>query len=47
MFGKQISDLMIKPGKSDVFDSPKNYGLDYEDVTFKAEDGCNTFRLVN
>ncbi len=39
MFGKQISDLMIKPGKSEVFDSPKNYGLDYEDVTFKADDG--------
>lgn len=39
MFGKQISDLMIKPGKSPVFDKPENYGLNYEDVTFKTEDG--------
>lgn len=30
MFGKAISDLMIKPGKSPVFDRPENYGLDYE-----------------
>lgn len=39
MFGKAISDLMIKPGKSPVFETPKKYGLDYEDVTFKTEDG--------
>lgn len=41
MFGKQISDLLIKPGKSPVFDDPKEYGLDYEDVTFKTSDGVN------
>ena len=39
MIGKAISDLMIKPGKSPVFDSPENYGLDYENVSFKAKDG--------
>ncbi len=39
MFGKQISDLMIKPGKSPVFETPNKYGLAYEDVTFKASDG--------
>lgn len=39
MFGKQISDLMIKPGKSPVFERPDKYGLDYEDVTFKTSDG--------
>ena len=39
MFGKAISDLMIKPGKSPVFDNPENYGLDYENVSFKAKDG--------
>ncbi len=39
MFGKAISDLMIKPGKSPVFETPDKYGLNYEDVTFKANDG--------
>ncbi len=39
MFGKQISDLMIKPGKSPVFETPDQYGLDYEDVTFQTSDG--------
>lgn len=39
MFGKQISNLMIKPGKSPVFETPEKYGLDYEDVTFKTADG--------
>ena len=39
MFGKQISDLMIKPGKSPVFETPDVYNLDYEDVTFKTSDG--------
>lgn len=39
MFGKMISDMMVKPGKSPVFDNPKKYNLDYEDVTFKASDG--------
>ena len=39
MFGKQISDLMIKPGKSPVFETPEAYGLVYEDVAFKTSDG--------
>ena len=39
MFGKSISDLMIKPGKSPVFETPDSYGLNYEDVTFFAKDG--------
>ena len=39
MFGKMVSDLMVKPGQAPVFDSPANYGLPYEDVTFTTEDG--------
>ncbi|MCG8700097.1 MAG: hypothetical protein MI922_18720 [Bacteroidales bacterium] len=39
MFGKAISDLMVKPGKSPVFETPDKYGLIYDDVTFKAKDG--------
>lgn len=38
MIGKFVSDMMIKPGKAPVFDTPENYDLDYEDVTFKAKD---------
>lgn len=38
MFGKQVSDLMIKPGKSPVFETPDKYGLSYEDITIKTED---------
>ena len=39
MFGKLISDMMVKPGQSPLFDTPENHGLDYENVTFQAEDG--------
>lgn len=39
MFGKAISNLMIKPGQSPVFETPDKYGLNYEDVTFKTSDG--------
>jgi len=39
MFGKAISNMMIKPGKSPVFETPEKYNLDYEDVTFKTDDG--------
>ncbi len=39
MFGKAISNLMIQPGKSPVFEKPDKYGLAYENVTFKAKDG--------
>ena len=41
MFGKVISNLMIKPGKSPVFETPDSYGLEYEDVNFKTSDGVN------
>ena len=39
MFGKAISNMMIKPGKSPVFETPDQYNLDYEDVTFTTKDG--------
>ncbi|MEN0049901.1 MAG: alpha/beta hydrolase [Bacteroidota bacterium] len=39
MFGKAVSNLMIKPGKSPVFETPDQYNLAYEEVTFKAKDG--------
>lgn len=39
MFAKFIADLMTKPGKSPVFGNPKDFGLEYEDVIFKASDG--------
>lgn len=39
MFGNMISDMMVKPHQSPLFDDPANYGLDYEDVVFKASDG--------
>ena len=39
MFGKMIADMMVKPFQSPLFDDPANYGLDYENVEFKARDG--------
>ena len=39
MFGKAISNLMVKPGKAPVFETPDSYQLPYEDVTFKSRDG--------
>lgn len=39
MFGKFMSNMMIKPGKSPVFNNPRDLELDYSDVEFKAEDG--------
>ena len=39
MIGRAISDLMIKPGKSPVYETPDKYNLKYEDVTFKTSDG--------
>ena len=39
MFGKLIANTFIKPFQSPVFDDPKNYDLEYEDVTFEATDG--------
>jgi pimeloyl-ACP methyl ester carboxylesterase len=41
MLTKYVADMMIKPGQSPVFDKPSDYGLEYEDVTFKTEDGVN------
>ncbi|MEL6867309.1 MAG: hypothetical protein AAFP19_22985 [Bacteroidota bacterium] len=38
MFGKAISNLMIKPGKSPIFETPDKYNLEYKDVTFKSRD---------
>ncbi|PAB59293.1 alpha/beta hydrolase [Anaeromicrobium sediminis] len=39
MLTKYVADMMIKPGASPVFDKPSDFGLDHEDVTFKAKDG--------
>ncbi|MEO1527069.1 MAG: alpha/beta hydrolase [Planctomycetota bacterium] len=39
MFGNIVANTFIKPFQSPVFDDPKNYDLDYEDVTFDASDG--------
>lgn len=39
MFGKMISNMMVAPGKSPVYETPSKYGLDYEDITFTAKDG--------
>lgn len=39
MFGTMISNMMVKPYQSPLFDSPENWGLDYESVEFPATDG--------
>ena len=39
MITRYLSDSMIKPGNSPVFNSPSDFGLDYENVSFKANDG--------
>lgn len=39
MFAKPISNMMVKPHQSPLFDSPTAHGLNYEDVEFTAEDG--------
>ena len=36
--GKSVSNLMIKPGSSPVFETPDQFGLTYQDVTFMAKD---------
>jgi pimeloyl-ACP methyl ester carboxylesterase len=38
MLTKFIADSMTKPGKAPVFGNPKDFGLEYEDVTFQASD---------
>ena len=39
MFGSMVSNMMIKPGCSPVFNSPNDLGLDYKDVEFQTRDG--------
>lgn len=39
MFGNMISNMMVKPHQSPLFDTPEAHGLDYEDVEFPASDG--------
>ena len=39
MIGSYVANMMIAPGKSPVFNNPQDFGLDYEDVTFKTSDG--------
>lgn len=39
MIGTLISNMMVKPHQSPLFDSPESHGLEYEDVEFPAEDG--------
>lgn len=39
MLGKIIANTFIKPFQGPVFDDPKNYELDFENVTFQARDG--------
>jgi dienelactone hydrolase len=34
-----LSNSIVKGGQAPVFGNPKDYGLEYEDVTFKAKDG--------
>ena len=34
-----LSNSIVKGGQAPVYDTPKDYGLDYEDVTFEASDG--------
>ncbi|MEM7049828.1 MAG: alpha/beta fold hydrolase [Acidobacteriota bacterium] len=39
MFGKFVSNMMVKPYQSPLFDDPGRHGLDYEEVEFEARDG--------
>ncbi|CAH1519868.1 Hydrolase_4 domain-containing protein [Vibrio owensii] len=39
MITKYLADMMTKGGQSLVFETPEQYGLKYQDVTFQAEDG--------
>ncbi|MBN1214680.1 MAG: dienelactone hydrolase family protein [Candidatus Lokiarchaeota archaeon] len=39
MLEKFIANSVAKPGHSPVFSNPKDFGFEYEDVTFKASDG--------
>ncbi|MEM8638783.1 MAG: alpha/beta hydrolase [Cyanobacteria bacterium P01_G01_bin.54] len=39
MLGTLVSNLMIKPGQSPVFNNPIDFDLDYTDVEFTTQDG--------
>ena len=39
MLTKHVADTVTQRTTSYVFDNPKDFGLEYEDVTFKASDG--------
>ena len=39
MLGRMIASYTAKTGYAPLFDNPANYGLEYEDVEFKATDG--------
>jgi len=39
MITKYLSNTIVKGGVSPLFDNPSDYGLEYEEVTFMAEDG--------
>ena len=34
MLGNMVSNMMVKPYQSPLFDSPETWGLDYENVEF-------------
>jgi len=38
MLTKFVANLVTKPGRAPVFDSPKDFGLNYEDVNFTTSD---------
>ncbi|BDU35935.1 alpha/beta hydrolase [Vibrio nigripulchritudo] len=39
MITKYLADMMTKSGQSPVFETPEQYGLAYQDVTFQTQDG--------
>jgi len=50
-----LSNTIVKGGAAPLFDNPKNYDLEYEDITFKAADGtqlsgwlvkCGTDKII-
>ncbi|MEM9602865.1 MAG: alpha/beta fold hydrolase [Pseudomonadota bacterium] len=41
MIGNVVSNMMVKPGQSPLFDTPAAHGLAFEDVRFSAEDGTS------
>lgn len=40
MLSRYLSNTMIAPHQSPVFDDPARYGLDHDDVTFETSDGA-------